>query len=257
MRNSYVADVGDFGKYGLLRALNQLGPQYRLGVLWYLTNQKETNNDGRHDSYLRYSGKKRALFRDCDPTLYDHLAIIRSQPQLDVQQIELRGILPKDTIFFRCAVPTARRDGAILAGHSTREEWAVKAQAELTKADCVFVDPDNGVSFEALPPGHRRFSHKHAYWAELQRFLLAGKSIVAYHHLGRQRGGHVRLIGTYLDLICGFGYPASAIHYRRGSARAFFLVPASVEHRTWLSNACSHFTSVWSAHCTKIGKRLT
>jgi hypothetical protein len=33
MRDSYVADVGDFGKYALLNAL--AGDDLRLGVLWY------------------------------------------------------------------------------------------------------------------------------------------------------------------------------------------------------------------------------
>ena len=41
MQNRYTADLGDFGKYGLLKALCQSyiedeEPNLRLGVVWYL-----------------------------------------------------------------------------------------------------------------------------------------------------------------------------------------------------------------------------
>ena len=38
MQDCYVGDIGDFGKYGLLRSLcggDDYGPALRLGVLWY------------------------------------------------------------------------------------------------------------------------------------------------------------------------------------------------------------------------------
>ena len=38
MQDRYVGDVGDFGKYGLLRSLcrgDEHGAAFRLGVLWY------------------------------------------------------------------------------------------------------------------------------------------------------------------------------------------------------------------------------
>ena len=44
MQDRYVGDVGDFGKYGLLRAL--CGGDLTLGVVWYLYPDEEANNDG-------------------------------------------------------------------------------------------------------------------------------------------------------------------------------------------------------------------
>ncbi len=35
MKNQYVADIGDYGKYGLLRFLARKG--IKVGVNWYLT----------------------------------------------------------------------------------------------------------------------------------------------------------------------------------------------------------------------------
>ena len=44
MRHEYVGDIGDFGKYALLKAL--AGNDLTLGVVWYLNVVNESNNDG-------------------------------------------------------------------------------------------------------------------------------------------------------------------------------------------------------------------
>jgi hypothetical protein len=50
MQDRYFGDVGDLGKYGLLRALSGLNeePQLRLGVVWYLFPDESHNTDGKH-----------------------------------------------------------------------------------------------------------------------------------------------------------------------------------------------------------------
>ena len=47
-----MADVGDFGKYGILRALCREKPRISLGVVWYLFPNEPCGNDGRHVGYL-------------------------------------------------------------------------------------------------------------------------------------------------------------------------------------------------------------
>ena len=73
MQNRYTGDVGDFGKYGLLRALclpeGDRGPALRLGVVWYLTSDESHNNDGRHIGYLEPTPKNAKTLRVCDPSL--------------------------------------------------------------------------------------------------------------------------------------------------------------------------------------------
>ena len=49
MKDQYVGDIGDFGKYGLLRYLN--GRSLRIGVNWYLT-PRDGRTDGNHTEYL-------------------------------------------------------------------------------------------------------------------------------------------------------------------------------------------------------------
>ena len=48
MQNRYVADLGDFGKYGLLKYLCR---GLRLGIIWYLVSNESHNSDGRHIRY--------------------------------------------------------------------------------------------------------------------------------------------------------------------------------------------------------------
>ena len=55
MQDQYVGDIGDFGKYGLLRHLTGIQTPrlktLRLGVVWYLFPDGG-NNDGKFTKYL-------------------------------------------------------------------------------------------------------------------------------------------------------------------------------------------------------------
>ena len=58
MQDRYTGDVGDFGKYGLLRWLcGQDAAPLRLGVVWYRADSSIINadppNDGKHVEYLQ------------------------------------------------------------------------------------------------------------------------------------------------------------------------------------------------------------
>ena len=53
MKDQYVGDIGDYGKYGLLRYLNGCG--LKIGVNWYLTPD-DGRSDGNHTEYLEAGG---------------------------------------------------------------------------------------------------------------------------------------------------------------------------------------------------------
>ena len=55
MQDRYFGDVGDFGKYGLLRVLSGFWaePRLKLGVVWYLFPNETHNADGGLISYLQ------------------------------------------------------------------------------------------------------------------------------------------------------------------------------------------------------------
>ena len=51
MQNRYAGDVGDFGKIGMLRCIEQSG--VKIGVNWYLVEDESHNQDGKHIGYIR------------------------------------------------------------------------------------------------------------------------------------------------------------------------------------------------------------
>lgn len=71
MQNRYTGDIGDFGKYGLLKSISS--PENRqnlsLGVVWCLVPEEEENEDGNDTKYL----DGREEFNQCDPELYKAL----------------------------------------------------------------------------------------------------------------------------------------------------------------------------------------
>ena len=96
MQNKYVGDIGDFGKYGLLRRLTC--PEFTasplsLGVIWYPFDD-ENNQDGKKIGYLKDEKN-----RQCDAHLFDALQRIVNGKR-DVSAIEQSGIFPSNTVLF-------------------------------------------------------------------------------------------------------------------------------------------------------------
>ena len=76
MQDRYVGDVGDFGKYGLLRSLcgaDDYGPGLRLGVLWYKFDGKDNVNNGGHTEYICNPSPAELHLRECDRDLYEKM----------------------------------------------------------------------------------------------------------------------------------------------------------------------------------------
>jgi hypothetical protein len=153
MQNKYVGDLGDFGKYGLLR---HLCPDLQLGVVWYRVGDETHNNDGRHVRYLNIdalmsarwgvkpctaSDERRHIlrFRVCDPVLYDVLKELVTKGHRDIRAIPPRHILPYGTAFVEDELTVPRRD-----------EWFARALDITKDSDVVFLDPDNGNSCSSL-----------------------------------------------------------------------------------------------------------
>ena len=95
MQNKYVADEGDFGKYGLLRTLAGIEPpdepSYCLGVVWYLWE----DSDWMHEAKLDYVSKPDE-FRHYDMRLFDKLRDMADRQRPTVKEIKKSEILRRD-----------------------------------------------------------------------------------------------------------------------------------------------------------------
>ncbi len=69
VKNQYAGTIGDYGKYGLLRALCRDGG-LRLGMAWWMSEDDGSDSGGR----IGYLEQRDPALRDCDPELFDALA---------------------------------------------------------------------------------------------------------------------------------------------------------------------------------------
>ena len=260
MQNRYVGDLGDFGKYGLLRALcdprdDPDGTVLSLGVVWYLTCP-EDNRDGKHVSYLNFdlpepSPQNQEKFRKCDPCLYDALRNVLRTGARKVESIRQSSILPSGTEYyenpltFEGITGTGRSLQKLRAAR--RREWLQGALDLTSECDVVFVDPDNGLEVETKP--HHKRGPKHVFFHELSQYTQRDQSVVIYHHIARNGTAQEQIRERLTQIGERLGSAAIALRYRRGTARAFFIVPAQ-RHKDVLFCRAERFlrSPSWERH---------
>ena len=253
MQNRYVGDIGDFGKYALLRALTGLytaprsARQLRLGVAWFLYPDESHNADGKYTGYLNPTHSNRTKFRACDPQLYDVLQSVVDTGNRNISAIQENRILPGDTVFHDSSLAYPRGMSRPTR-QATREEWLADALQATANADLVFVDPDNGVSATADPL--RKTGAKYVFLDDLSRFAQRGQSLVIYHHLSRQGTAEqqVKRVSDYLQFGLEFAELPIALRYRRGTARAYFLIAQPAHKLAIDKNLSSFLHSPWQQH---------
>jgi hypothetical protein len=230
MRHEYVGDVGDFGKYALLRAMaaNDLS----LGVVWYLNICSESNNDG---SFTNYES-----LRSCSPDLYDKLLTSRTLSR-SLEAVERSAVLPEKTLFYREPVPYSEKPcfSAAARAHETtrRQAWLRGAFCTLDAADVVFLDPDNGLAGTKIKPYSRK-SPKYVFHDEVNHWLDHGKSVVLYQHQQRRRlEQHAQ---EQLEKLRGGGSSGWALTFHRMAVRIYFVLPAK-EHKEKLMERTKSF----------------
>ena len=230
MQDQYVGDVGDFGKYGLLRHLTGMREDpkpidpLRLGVVWYLFPDESDKPDGKFTDYLCNPSAKHKKLRECDPELFDDLyKIVIEKKDRRVVRVQESGILAENTAYYeRCL---SYELGESPSSKKPRREAWIKGALEATaKANVVFVDPDNGIASEKVTPWHKK-GPKYVFMEDLCQFTKRGQSLVIYHHLGRHRKAPEQIKDGAERLQESLDLPVWALRYRRGTARVYFIVP--------------------------------
>ena len=254
MKDRYTGDLGDFGKYGLLKALcgdSQVGPSLSLGVVWYLTPDEEGSGDGGHVP----SDKNRDRLRPCDPPLFDSLHDIIERGPREVASIRRRGLLPAGTVYFEAALSFDGLQGSEQGAREVRlvhrERWFKGALDATEGCKVVFLDPDKGLEI-ASTGRHEKDSPQYVYFDELERFRTRGQSVVIYQHIHRKRGetAQIQIDQRFAKIREHIGSEdAFALLYHRGTARAFFVVPADTETRQLLLERSQSFVEgLWGRY---------
>lgn len=174
MKNQYVGDIGDYGKYGLLRFLASYG--IKIGVNWFLT-ENDGSTDGKFTTYL-----KNPADRVYDPELFDALQNIADHPDKTIKMIEQAGIIPGAEFY-----------GELLKGSSleadarewNRRLWFNNSTLMLGNAELIFADPDNGISYRKT--ARTKDSEKFILPEDVAEYYNSGRNVVYYCHKGRRK----------------------------------------------------------------------
>ena len=267
MQDRYTGDIGDFGKYGLLRGLVcparvqvQKDILLKLGVVWCLTHP-EDNRDGRKTSFLDGSPRNQRRFGDCDPELYEALAGIVCRDERHVAAVQQRRILPKHAAFFGDLLTydgTSDSDPVPLRERrALRRAWVDRACAVTAGCDLVFFDPDNGLPTARTRRHHRR-GPKFIFYDELAPFIERGQSVVIYQHghRGQTVDGQIQNRFAEIDEHFGLGRKSLAGVFRRFGIRSFIIVPAGRHGELVVARARAFLRLPgWEEHFDKITPR--
>ena len=172
MKDQYVADIGDYGKYSLLKAFMNAG--ISVGVNWYLTEDDGTNA-GKFTGYLDKDPKH--SLRKYDAETFDVLKQIRDSDRT-IQAIEKSGLLLGahfyDTRMLFKGNAQDRRE--------QRKNWHRAAKKKLEGTSLVFLDPDNGLCSKERP---HRVTEKYVFPDEIRDYY-ENQNVVFYCHKGRR-----------------------------------------------------------------------
>ena len=259
MRDQFVADVNDFGKYGLLRWLcgvtgdeHGYGPKLKLGVAWYyLTGEVEQG--GGNTGYL--DEPRQSEYYSCDPVLWHTMKGLVAGDRRLVSEVEGAGILPSEDRYHREVCEFAGTPNTRPAEHNTRymvaQDWLANAVDSVRGSDVVFLDPDQKIA----PDGESRIGANgpmFAHMVEIRSFWRERHNIVIYH----QTGGEApldRVRGTASELQCALGEKPITLHFRpAGWTLVFFVIPQPW-WRTFLAGRIKRMLAgPWGEHFKQI-----
>ena len=234
MKNQYIGDIGDFGKYGLLRFLQASG--IRTGVNWYLTPD-DGRTDGVHIEYLND-----ARMSAYDPELYDAMKQIAPRKDKSIKMLEreacLSGMCFYDVMMDFSGLSWRERTGA-------RMKWHDGAMSELGNAQLVFADPDNGLSVNQKPTNKN--AEKYVLPSEIVGYYNQGQQVLYYQHRSRKAEDEwleqKRQIKTYLP-----NAQLLALSFHRWSARTYIFVLHGNRLTQYTELLRAFINTAWGTH---------
>ena len=225
MQDRYAGDIGDFGKIGLLKALQ--AQELTIGVSWYLVEpmDSERKSDG---TYKQEDGKYLIpeKLQVCDTLLAEKLTKIAKSDHRSIRSLE-QGNFILNARYYSEPVSVAGR-----------EEWHKKALDLLNDLDIVFVDPDNGMLVKSVGKKSVK-SVKYTFYEEVRDYVRRGQSVLIYNHRSRKQETQ------YFHEICYKLQEATGITetdilkitFPKCSVRDYLAVPASMEQREKIETA--------------------
>ncbi len=241
MKNQYFGDVGDYGKYGLLRFLAKQG--LSIAVNWYLTPNDESN-DGSKRGYL-----KDGHYRACDPELFDVLREMCNQQEKDVCHFGQRGMIPGAIYYSKMVEPQSGRTNLpVVLRRAARKRWHQKALEACAGPVLVFMDPDNGL--KSGMPSAGKNACKYVYASEVCDYYDRGQDVVYYCHKGRRKDVQWEKAKGILRK-CRPEAAMLGVTYHRGTQRSYLFMVHPQKELCYRAMLERFLKTQWGAHFTE------
>jgi len=198
MQNRYIGDLGDYGKYGLLKILIN-STSLQLGINWCLTPDENNRNDGQKIEYSNY--------KNVDPDLYEKLKLI-IHGNRNIKTIEEKIFNGMNVKFY----------SATLKDRGKKDYYFNNSFSRLKGSDLLFFDPDNGLEVKSS----KSKPFKYVYFDDLNKYAENGYSLIIFQYRDRSEDCWER---KFNDLKCK--YPLLKIFYLKYSLRPnvyFFMI---------------------------------
>lgn len=234
MKNQYFGDVGDYGKYAMLRYLADDG--INIAVNWYLT-EDDGSNDGKFTSYLDKEDLRRY-----DTALFDVLKSMVYEGNRSVAAFEAVDVI-KNAKYYSDILSDDKK---------TRLNWHKKGLEVCSGVDLVFMDPDNG----ATESQTAKNSSKYCLPEEIVDYYNRGQNVVYYCQKARRTYEQWEeakgLMNKYLPDCKIF-----VITYHKGTQRSYIFVLHKEDYRryaTLMTKFCRKWNRIFSEESFGNGK---
>ncbi len=216
MQDLYIGDIGDFGKYGLLREIERVG--FSLAVNWYRLAPEQTKYLSKPDEYRGY-----------DAQLFDILNDIVTNNESKISKIEKSGLL--NAVFF----------SEELCG--ARNAWHKRALECTKNADIVYLDPDTGLETE------KTCKNTHVRRAELCDYYNRGQSVILYQHRpqGTSKADCVKNVMEFNAKTLRAD-SVNILEFHRYINRYYFLFVHN-KHKKAADTVCTAMAEKWRGMC--------
>ena len=227
MQNQYVGDIGDFGKFFLLRNIIPNG--YKLGVNWYLVaNEKHrAEKDGKYIDYLKNENSE---LKKTDVDLFEGLKNVLKNGR-EVLNLEKQKLVYNTTYF-----------NSLVEIKNKRVEWFNDSLKSLEKVEIIFCDPDNGIEIKSCKQSNPR-AVKFILKAEILNYYKSGKSLIIYQHATRQGDLQTQKNNRVSELIQLLGIEKELIdvvYFGKGTGRFYFIIQQK-KHSKEIKNRIESF----------------
>ncbi|WP_320034196.1 hypothetical protein [Halarcobacter sp.] len=242
MQDRYAADIGDFGKFQLLRYLF-LDSSFLISQLWFMYPDETHNSDGR---YINYFEKVKGFDKD----LEDSFKYI-IENRREVKALEDARLI-NNTSYFRDIL---EKDCNL----EYRKNWFLKAYEFSKNKQIILTDSDNGIatrcdrvkkdieilSYNSLEKKSK--SGKYIFLDEIEMLFDISETLIVYHHLNRCFS-HDEQIEILLQDFKNRFKKVLAIKHKPYSPRVYFFLVKEEKHYNMFLSRLKEFEENYAIH---------